>query len=139
MSSKHKNRDLRPCLVVADEDGNIYDEPDLLMVVRRGDQWGTPRPDELTPLPRESELFLLPGRRAVGLDPETGETMEHEGLAVAAFAAPGYTLSAHPAYESSPDAAMLPLFAYGAVGFAADRGWVCARRVGEDPRPQFRN
>lgn len=139
MSSKHKNRDLRPCLVVADEDGNIYDEPDLLMVVRRGDQWGTPRPDELTPLPRESELFLLPGRRAVGLDPETGETMEHEGLAVAAFAAPGYTLSAHPAYESSPDAAMLPLFAYGAVGFADDRFWICARRVDEDPRQQFRN
>ncbi len=139
MSSRKHKRDLRPCLVVSDEDGNIYDEPDLLMVVRRGREWGTPRPDELTPLPRESELFLLPGRQAVGLDPETGETIVHSGLAVAAFAAPGYTLSAHPAYETGENAAMLPLFAYGAAGFAEDRFWICARRVDMDPRQQFRH
>ena len=91
MSSKNKNRDLNPCLVVADESGNIYDEPELLMLVRRGEQWGLPRPDELVPLPRESELFLLPGRKAVGYNAETGEAEEVDGLAVAAFAAPGYT------------------------------------------------
>ena len=139
MSSKKNKQDLNPCLVVADKDGNIYDEPDLCMVVRRGSQWGTPRPDELTPLPKESELFLLPGRRAIGLDPETGETVQHEALAVAAFAAPGYTLSAHPAYEAEPDAPMLPLFAYGAVGYADGRFWICARKVDEDQRQQFRH
>ncbi len=139
MSSKKNRQDLKPCLVVADKDGNIYDEPELDMVVRRGTQWGTPRPDELTPLPDESELFLLPGRRAVGLDPETGETVEHEAMAVAAFAAPAYTLSAHPAYEKEDDAPMLPLFAYGAVGFAEGRFWICARKVDEDKRQQFRH
>ena len=137
MSSKNKNRDLNPCLVVADESGNIYDEPELLMLVRRGEQWGLPRPDELVPLPRESELFLLPGRKAVGYNAETGEAEEVDGLAVAAFAAPGYTLSGHPVYEAGPDAQMLPLFAYGAVGFAEDRFWICARRVDMDPRQQF--
>ncbi len=137
MSSKKKNKDLHPCLVVADDSGNIYDEPDLLMLVRRGEQWGLPRPDELMPLPKESELFLLPGRKAVGYNPETGEAEEVDGLAVAAFAAPGYTLSGHPVYETEEDARMLPLFAYGAVGFAEDRFWICARRVDMDPRQQF--
>ena len=124
-------------MVVADDQGNIFDDPYLLMVGRRGSQWGTPRPDELIPLPPESELFLLPGRRAVGLDPETGETVETDDLAVAAFAAPGYTLSAHPVYKTDPDAPMLPLFAYGAVGFAEDRFWICAHRVDQDRRQQF--
>ena len=50
-----------------------------------GEEWSLPRPDELMPLPEESELFLLPGRRAVGLNPETGETEVMEDWAVAAF------------------------------------------------------
>ncbi|MBR5051305.1 MAG: radical SAM protein [Desulfovibrio sp.] len=124
-------------MVMADEQGSIYDDPDLLMVVNRGGEWGTPKPDEVIPLPRESELFLLPGRKAVGLDPESGETMETDYLACAAFAAPGYTLSAHPAYARQDGAPLLPLFAYGAVGFADERFWICARRVDRDPRQQF--
>lgn len=130
---------LEPHLVMADKDGNIYDHPDLLMVCRRGGQWGLPRPDELIPLPEESELFLLPGRRAVGLDPESGETVVLDDLAVAAFAAPAHTLSAHPAWECDPDAPLLPLFAYGAVGFARGRFYICARKVDQDPRQRFRN
>ncbi|MDR2819412.1 MAG: radical SAM protein [Desulfovibrio sp.] len=122
---------------MADENGNIYDAPRLLMVCRRGAQWGLPRPDELMPLPEESELFLLPGRLAVGLDPETGLVECLPQLAVAAFAAPGHTFSAHPAYKRAEDAPLLPLFAYGAVGFYRGRFYVCARRVDEDPRQQF--
>ena len=128
---------LEPHLVMADQSGNIYDDPQLLMVCRRGAQWGLPRPDELMPLPEESELFLLPGRRAVGLNPESGETEVLDQLAVAAFAAPAHTLSAHPAYESETDAPLLPLFAYGAVGFAHGRFYVCARKVDQDPRQRF--
>lgn len=59
---------------------------DFLLLCRRGEEWSLPRPDELMPLPEESELFLLPGRRAVGLNPETGETEVMEDWAVAAFA-----------------------------------------------------
>ncbi|MDE7064644.1 MAG: radical SAM protein, partial [Desulfovibrionaceae bacterium] len=130
---------LRPHLVVADARGNIYDHPDLLMICRRGTQWGLPRPDELMPLPAESELFLLPGRRAVGLDPQTGVSEVQEEPAVAAFAAPAHTLTAHPAYVSDADAPVLPLFASGAVGFARGRFYVCARKVDEDVRQVFRN
>ena len=130
---------LAPRLVMADASGNVVDAPGLLMVCRRGGQWGLPRPDELMPLPEESELFLLPGRRAVGLDPQSGAMEAVEGLAVAAFAAPAHTLSAHPAYVTEAGAPLLPLFAYGAVGYACGRFWVCARRVDDDPRQEFRH
>lgn len=129
---------IRPRMLAADEQGHIYDHPDLLLLCRRGDEWSLPRPDELIPLPDESELFLLPGRRAVGLNPETGETEMLEELAVAAFAAPAHTLTAHPAYVTDDNAPMLPLFAYGAVGFANDRFYVCAKRVDTDDRQVFK-
>ena len=50
MAAQH----IEPHLVMADERGNIYDDPDLLMVCRRGAQWGLPRPDELIPLPEQT-------------------------------------------------------------------------------------
>jgi hypothetical protein len=90
------------------------------------------------PLPEESQLFLLPGRRALGLDPTGGRLSATEDLAVAAFPAPGHTLTAHPAYVKDAGAPVLPLFAYGAVGFASGRLYVCARKVDDDPRQIFR-
>jgi len=100
----------RPKLVFADDAGNIYDHPDLEMLVRRGDRLEPPRPDEILPLPPESELFLLPGRDALGFDPETGEVERLEERAVAAFVCPGHTLSATSAYATRPGAPGLPLF-----------------------------
>ena len=133
-------QDLELHALMADSEGNIYDHPDLLMVCLRGGEWGRPRPSEVIPLPKESELFLLPGRSAVGLNTETGEMEEIEdALAVAAFLAPAHTLSAHPAYLERAGAPMLPLFAYCAVGFARDRMYVCAKKVDTDPRQQFAN
>lgn len=128
---------IRPVLLVADAQGNIYDDPDRLMLCRRGNELALPKPDELMPLPDESEIFMLPGRKAIGLDPENGLPEAQEDLAVAAFAAPGYTLTAHPAYKSDASAPMLPLFAYGAVGYANGRMYVCARKVDDDNRQVF--
>jgi wyosine [tRNA(Phe)-imidazoG37] synthetase (radical SAM superfamily) len=127
----------RPKLVFADNDGNIYDHPELEMLVRRGDRLEPPRPDEIIALPPESELFLLPGRHALGFDPESGEIEQLEEQAVAAFVCPGYTLSATAAYAARADAPVLPLFAYGAVGFSGDRFYVAAARVDEDKRQIF--
>ncbi len=130
---------IRPVMVMADTDGNIFDNPDLLMVCRQGEAFALPRPAELIPLPDESELFLLPGRNAVGLNPETGELEVVEGAAaVAAFVSPAHTITAHPAYETEDGAPVLPLFAYGALGFANDRFYVCAKKVDEDLRQVFR-
>ncbi len=130
---------IRPRMLMADASGRIYDHPTLLLLCRRGHEWALPRPDELMPLPDESDLFLLPGRHAVGLDPESGEIEILDDLAVAAFASPGHTLAAHPAYAKDEEAPMLPLFAYGAVGFANNRFYICAKRVDDDPRQVFQN
>ncbi len=123
---------------MAEPNGNIVEHPNFLMVCRRGREWMLPRPDELIVLPPESELFLLPGRNAVGLDPKTGCTEVLESLAVAAFGAPAYTLTAHAAYISQRQAPTLPLFAYGAVGYAKGRFYMCARKVDDDTRQEFR-
>lgn len=130
---------IRPHMVVADAQGNIYDHPELLMVCRHGEEFALPKPDELIPLPEESELFLLPNRHALGCDPETGELEVQEDLAVAAFVAPAYTLTAHPAWAAEQDLPPLPLFAYGAIGFANNRFYVCAKKVDTDPRQVFKD
>lgn len=127
----------RPRLLLADGQGQIFDDPDLLMLCRRGREWALPRPDELMPLPPESELFLLPGRHAAGLDPESGETVELDELAVAAFVAPAHTLTGHPVYVTDEDAPTLPLFAYAAVGMIGDHFYVCAKKVDQDTRQVF--
>ncbi len=132
-----KRKPPEPYLLVADHNGDILEEPDLRMLCRRGDELGTPRPDELMILPEESELFLLPGRRALGLDPETGEVEALEELAVAAFVAPGHTVAGTTAYATDQDAPILPLLSYAAVGYAEGKFWVAARRVDQDQRQVF--
>ncbi len=126
-------------LLYADRQGNIYDHPELETLVRRGKEFALPRPDEIIPLPDESELFLLPSRRAVGINKESGEIEVLEELAVAAFIAPGYTLSSHPAYISEEEAQTLPLFAYAAVGMIGDDFYVAAKKVDMDDRQVFSN
>jgi pyruvate-formate lyase-activating enzyme len=131
------SKKIQPVMVFADASGNVYDHPDLLMLVRRGRELTLPRPDELIPLPEGSDLYLLPGRHALGLDPETGKAEAMEERAVAAFVCPSYTLSASAAYLPDADAPKLPLFAYGAIGFAKDRFWVAATQVDKDRRQVF--
>lgn len=136
MSSKKK---ARPRLVVADENGQLFDHPELLLLCRRGNEFGLPRPDELIPLPEGSDFFLLPQRSAMGFDPEAGEAVELDETAVAAFVCPGYTLTGLAAYNSHENAPRLPLFAYGAVGFADGRFWVSAKNVDSDKRQVFKD
>ena len=128
----------RPVLLTAFPNGDIIADPEYLMLCRCGEEWTLPRPDELMPLPPESELFLLPGRHAVGLDEKTGEVVELEELAVAAFVAPAHTLTGHPVYVTEEGAPTLPLFAYGAVGMIGNKFYVCAKKVDEDPRQVFK-
>lgn len=124
-------------MVYARPDGSILDHPELLLAGVGG---GLPRPvraDELIPLPRGSELFLLPKRRAIGLDPASGAAVEwdeEDASAVAAFLAPAWTMFLHPAYRALDDAPALPLFAYSAVGFADGTFWATGTRVDQDIR-----
>lgn len=128
-----------PRMLMADQSGKILDNPRLLMLASRNGKNFVPSPEDLLPLPAESELFLLPQRRALGFNPRTNKIEALNYTAVAAFASPAYTLSAHPAYETLRGAPALPLFAYGAVGYANGRFWLCARKVDQEPRQVFSN
>ncbi|AMK10698.1 MAG: radical SAM protein [Pseudodesulfovibrio sp.] len=134
MTAKKKPQ---PHMLFATPDGEIFDHPDLLMMVRRGNEFGLPRPDEITPLPDESEFFMLPGRHAMGYSQEHGQVEVMEELAVAAFACPGNTVTGIAAYESDDDAPVLPLLSYAGIGYANGKFWVAAKQVDEDKRQVF--
>lgn len=131
-----------PSLVFADAEGNIYDHPGLFMA---GSAAGALEPVDETqciPLPEGSELFLLPGRLPVGLGHGGRfEVLEEDPAnpgqpvtAVAAFMAPAHTATLSAAWQTTPGAPALPLFAYTAVGFARGRFVVSGLRV--DPLPR---
>lgn len=129
-------------LVYADARGQIYDHPYLEMVGRSGQRFCRVPEAELIPLPPGSDLFVLPGRRAVGYDPRrrrlvtAGESRDlpAEAQAVAAFMAPAHTMSYLAAGVPRPQAPVLPLFAYTAVGWRSGQFWVAGWRSDPDVR-----
>jgi wyosine [tRNA(Phe)-imidazoG37] synthetase (radical SAM superfamily) len=133
-----------PALVFADRHGVIKDFPDLKMAGRSGALFVRPEKEDLVPLPEGSELFVLPDRMPVGIDPRTDalllldhdpETPTEKINAVAAFMAPAHTGIHSAAYQSSRrNLSPLPLFAYTAVGWHNGTFWVSAFRSDTDIR-----
>jgi pyruvate-formate lyase-activating enzyme len=127
-------------LLVSDVHGQIYDHPTLLAAGERGAGPAGIAAADWIPLPRGSDLFTLPGRSPIGIDPASGRAVtvrRHLGgvaNAVAAFLAPAHTSCDHAAWRTRKDAPALPLYAYTAVGFAEGRYWASAFRVDPDPR-----
>ncbi len=134
--------DRPPALLFAGGNGEILDYPGLHMAGSACGRFTLPRAEDLIELPEGSELFVLPGRLPVGIDPADGEPalLERDPYentpinAVAAFMAPAHTAILSAAYQSMEDAPLLPLFAYSAVGWHDDRFWVAAFRCDPDPR-----
>jgi wyosine [tRNA(Phe)-imidazoG37] synthetase (radical SAM superfamily) len=132
-----------PTLLFADEAGEITEFPGMEMVGSSAGRHVRVQPGDWIALPAGSELFQLPGRLPVGYDsgtasvrvldrdPYTGSTHVQ---AVAAFIAPAHTQIYSAAYIQLPDAAILPLFAYTAVGLLNDNFVVAALRTDPDPR-----
>jgi len=98
-------------------------------------------------MPAGSELFFLPARRPIVFDiqSETFTTLannpytpEEKVFPVAAFNAPGYTICLTSAYEEEPQAKPLPLFSYGAVGWAQGMCRVAGLRVDYERRQDLR-
>ncbi len=107
------------------------DFPDLAMVGRSGDYLMPVTASETIPLPKGAQLYVLPGRQPVGMDPSTGEIgtlaeNPYDGtspvFAVAAFLPAAHTQTYLAAWEKTRGAAELPLFAYTALGY--DNGFV---------------
>ncbi len=124
-------------MVYANQRGEVFEHPGLLMAGRAGHIIRAPEPEELIPMPEGTELFLLPERLPIGVDPENGTPLVYDEpgvVAVAAFVSPAHTTTLLSAYKSNPGAPMLPLFAYTAVGWWRGRFWVAAFRSDPDRR-----
>lgn len=134
--------DRPPSLVFANSEGEILDYPGLRMAGSSCGRFVLPTSEDLIELPPGSELFVLPGRLPVGMDPDTGEPVLLESApcrggtprAVAAFMAPAHTTIFSAAYKTNDDAPLLPLFAYSAVGWHRGKFWVAGFRSDPDPR-----
>lgn len=133
----------KPALVFANSNGEIIEYEGLTMAGASGESFHCPDHTELIELPEGSELFVLPNRLPVGIEPDSGEpalldgdpyTGETDISAVAAFMAPAHTAVYTAAYQSKERAPLLPLFAYTAVGWMDGKFWVAAFRSDQDSR-----
>jgi pyruvate-formate lyase-activating enzyme len=121
-------------LLFADSRGVVYDHPELLAAARAGDEVFAARERPL-PLPEGASLCLLPGRRPVGVDPDTGATVVLSAVkvgrrrivphAVGATLPPGFTRTLLPAAARPPlatagESPTLPQWAYTAAGLGED-------------------
>lgn len=125
----------QPYLLYADKSGNIFEDTSLLAVGRSGNSFFIPELSDFIQIPEGSDLFHIPGRKPIGYNPITKKyEVCKKGSAVAAFSAPAYTLYAHAAWENSPNAVRLPLYAYSAVGWYRGRFYIPAQRIDSDIR-----
>lgn len=75
-------------------------------------------PAGLIKLPYGSRLFMLPSRRAVGLDTNTDSfKILKDVYGVAAFIAPAFTVTYSASYKEEGSPRALPLFSYAACAF----------------------
>jgi pyruvate-formate lyase-activating enzyme len=127
-------------MVYCDDQGRMYDHPDLALAGLDGlDPAVVPRA-HLVPVPEGSDFMMLPGRKPVGIDPGSGrpvtldEVAGRPVVAAAVFMAPAYVQTWRAAYVSGADAPALPLYAYTALGYARGKFYAAGFRVDEDPR-----
>ncbi len=138
----------KPSLVYADAEGNIFDLPELEMAGSSGGRRQRLKNGDWIPLPPGSELFVLPDRYPVGFNPRKGrfEVLARDPSdprkvvqAVAAFMAPAHTQVLSAAYDAAPQARILPLFSYTAVGWHKGRFVAAGVRVDPDERQDIRH
>lgn len=126
-----------PYLLYSNGKGEIFEDLSLYAVGRTG--WDAiPLPvEDWIELPDGGSLYELPGRRGIGIDVKTGEMrLCEKGWAVAAFIPPAHTGLYIAAYETGPDAPVLPLFCYTAVAWHNDHFYVPAVRIEQDIRQE---
>jgi len=127
--------------VVADESGEVFEHPDLLLAGMNGRDAVQPQPDEMIPMPEGSRLFTIPETPPVGFERRSGKQLIADHLpkqwggggiqAVSAFLTPGYTRTLLPAADYKRKKQTLPLWSYTAVGWCVEeeRFYVAAVQV----------
>jgi pyruvate-formate lyase-activating enzyme len=112
---------------VANSAGEIFDLEGYAALGMCGDRFAPLMEKDVTPLPHGSETLLLPDRAPLlwNIRKNRAEVLKENPwvpgeplFPVAAFNSPGYVITHHPAYEERKNARILPLFAYGAVGWS---------------------
>jgi len=112
--------------VVADRRGRIFELEGYAAVGMAGPRRTVLTAEETVPMPFGGELMLLPERppvvwnrrtRALEVLRRAPYDPQEPLFAVAAFNSPGYVQTLVSAYDHPPEAAPLPLFSYGAVGW----------------------
>ncbi|MDA3616032.1 radical SAM protein [Polluticaenibacter yanchengensis] len=128
---------MQPFVLYSDGQGNIFEDTSLYAIGRSGwDAYEVPE-DNWIELPEGGNLYELPGRRNIGIDVKTGDMrLCDKGWAVAAFIPPAHTTLFLSAYETEPDAPLLPLFCYTAAGLYNDKFYVTAVRIERDIRQE---
>jgi hypothetical protein len=126
-----------PYLLYSNGKGEIFEDTSLYAAGRMGwDALPVPVEDWIT-LPDGGSLYELPGRRGIGIDVNTGEMrLCAKGWAVAAFIPPAHTGLYIAAYETMPEAPVLPLFCYTAAAWFDDKFYVPAVRIEQDIRQE---
>lgn len=128
-----------PNLLMSDKSGKILIHPDLKAAGMEAGNFFPLGKRDLIELPPTSQIFTLPFRLPVGIDPRSENTVAVDGFyAVAAFIAPGYTVTKNSAYRESPGQRQLPLYSYAACALQNDRIHVAAVRVDRDKRHDSR-
>jgi pyruvate-formate lyase-activating enzyme len=126
-----------PYLLYSDGEGNIFEDTSLFAIGRAGWDAYPVDPEFWIELPDGGNLYELPGRKAIGIDVQTGEMrLCDKGWAVAAFVPPAHTGLFLAAYETEEEAPTLPLFCYTAAGWFNERFYVTAVRIEKDIRQE---
>jgi wyosine [tRNA(Phe)-imidazoG37] synthetase (radical SAM superfamily) len=133
--SKHPRR--VPYMVYADSEGNIREDKRFEVAGRSGNQFVKLQPEDFIELPVGSEFFTLPNRKSVGINKKGEPTFYPFGNAVAAFVSPAHTQTYMAAFEREPNAPILPLYAYTAVGWLDETFWATCVRIDPDIRQDW--
>jgi molybdenum cofactor biosynthesis enzyme MoaA len=127
--------------VVADEAGEVFEHPELLMAGMNGMSVCHPAADEMIPLPEGSRLFTIPDTPVIAFDRDNGKQVTRDSLpeewgggkmqAVSAFTTPAFTRTLLPAADYASKKVPLTLWAYTAVAWCIEEEcfYVAAVRV----------
>ncbi len=121
-------------LLYADENGEIFDAPNMLPMGRIGNEIVELKREDFIPLPESADLMFLPDRYAVGKD-ENGEVLKVLGYAVSVLLPAGFTRLYLPAFERDENTKPLPLYGYTAVALIDEE--ICVAAISTDESEQW--
>jgi len=124
-----KTRKELPVLLVADKDGEIYDDPRYIAGGMSGGDFLPIKPSDLIPLPDGSRFYYISKGLPVGFANEGIPVVIDGVYPVAAFLPPGYTRTYFPAYEEVQPHPILPLWSYTAAAWYKGKFYAAAVRV----------